>query len=58
MTQDIIRCIHKRKVGPFQRPKRPKHEFDEIMKKIKKEHIDAYNEGYDAMVNKLRLRFQ
>jgi len=58
MTEDIIRCIHEGKVGPFKRPKRPKHEFDELMKKIKKDHVDAYNEGYEIMVNKLQSRFQ
>ena len=58
MTEDVIRCIQKIKVGPFKRPKRPKHEVDEIMKRIKNEHIDAYDKGYDVMVKKLRNTFE
>ena len=58
MTEGIIRCIHEIKVGPFQRPRRPKHEVDEIMKKIKKEHVDAFNQGYEIMVDKLKRQFQ
>ena len=58
MTEDITKCLQDIKVGPFQRPKRPKHEVDEIMKKIKKEHVDAFNQVYEVMVDKLKRQFQ
>ena len=58
MTEDIKRCLQQIKVWPFQRPKRPKHEVDEIMNRIKKEHIDAYELNYNVMVKKLQTTFQ
>ena len=57
MTEDIKRCLQQIKVWPFQRPKRPKHEVDEIMNRIKKEHIDAYELNYNVMVKKLQTKF-
>ena len=57
MTQDIKQCIQENTVRPFQRPKRPKHEVDELMKRIRKENIDLYDKTYDEIVKSLSNSF-
>ena len=51
-------CLSKNLIGPYKRPKRPKHEMDQIIQKIRKENIDFYKDAYFGMLNRLKDNFR
>ena len=42
ITEETKTCLSKNPIGPYKRPKRPKHEMDQIIQKIRKENIEYY----------------